>query len=72
MQKGMNLALVQGTLGLSIKLCVYVWVLQSTISLANSQPVMLLMADLLGAPLAHGICSYQTSGTLIYRNPNNF
>jgi hypothetical protein len=38
-------------------------VLQSTVSLANSQHVMLLMADL-RAPMAHahGTCSYQASG----------
>jgi hypothetical protein len=46
-------------------------VLQSTVSLANSQHVMLLMADL-RAPKAHGTCSYQTSVIPIYRSPNNF
>jgi hypothetical protein len=46
-------------------------VLQSTVSLANSQHVMLLMADR-RAPMAHGTCSYQTSGIPIYTSPNNF
>ncbi len=36
-------------------------VLQSTVSLVNSQPVMLLMVDL-REPMAHGTCSYQISG----------
>ncbi len=65
---------IPGCTGCVCKVCK---VLQIYSPLSHSEfpePIMLLMVDL-RAPMAHGACSYQTSGILIYRSnrsPSNF